>query len=65
MNNINNKNEKADKGSVHADKSATEKEKEFKLPTLNQFMELVTAEQTTLAATPSGYNVYNKYNKSS
>lgn len=37
----------------------------FKLPTLDQFMELVTAEQTALTATPSGYNVYNKYHKSS
>jgi hypothetical protein len=43
----------------------TEKENGFKLPTLDQFMELVTAEKTTLAATPSGYNVYNKYNKTS
>lgn len=46
-------------------KTANENAESFKLPTLDQFMELVTAEQTTLTATPSGYNVYNKYHKSS
>lgn len=58
-------NNQVNKGGAHTDKSATAIGKEFKLPTIDQFMELVTNEKTTLAATPSGYNVYNKYNKSS
>jgi hypothetical protein len=37
----------------------------FQLPSLEQFMEIVSGERQTLTATASGYNVYNKYNKSS
>ena len=35
------------------------------MPSLDQFMELVKNENAALAATPSGYNVYNKYSKAS
>ena len=38
---------------------------DFSLPTLDQFMEIISGENNMLAATPSGYNVYNKYNKTS
>ncbi|MEI6707397.1 MAG: hypothetical protein WCK96_09720 [Methylococcales bacterium] len=41
----------------------TRSETAFKLPTLEQFMELVTAEQSTSLAGITAYNVYNKYNK--
>lgn len=35
----------------------------FKMPTLEQFMELITDENKLLATTPSSYNAYRKYNK--
>jgi len=41
----------------------TGKGNNIQMPTLDQFMELVTGENGALAITPSGYNVYNKYNK--
>ena len=60
------KNEKQDAGTNELiDESKKGNGEMNELPTLDQFMELVTAEQTNLAATPSGYNVYNKYHKSS
>ena len=37
----------------------------FNLPSLDQFMEMISGENTLLSAAPSGYNVYNKYNKTS
>lgn len=40
-------------------------ENTLRLPTLDQFMELITDEQKSVASSPSGYNVYNKYHKSS
>lgn len=38
---------------------------EFEVPTLDQFMELVTDEKKSVVSSPSGYNVYNKYHKTS
>lgn len=35
------------------------------LPTLDQFIALLSREDGQLAACASGYNVYNKYNKAS
>lgn len=37
----------------------------FSLPTLDQFMKLISNEDQAMMATTSGYNVYNKYNKTS
>ena len=39
--------------------------KAHKMPSLDQFMDLVKSEKSALASTPSGYNVYNKYSKTS
>lgn len=39
--------------------------KDLQMPTLDQFMDLITNENKSVTATPSGYNVYNKYHKSS
>jgi hypothetical protein len=38
---------------------------EFEVPTLDQFMELVTDEKKSVVSSPSGYRVYNKYHKTS
>lgn len=35
------------------------------VPTLEDFMNLITDESKSVTSTPSGYNVYNKYHKSS
>jgi len=35
------------------------------VPTLDQFMALITDEQKSVVSSPSGYNVYNKYHKTS
>lgn len=35
------------------------------LPTLDQFVAMLSKEDSQLAASASGYNVYNKYNKAS
>ena len=59
-----NQNPESDAINSEAIKVAMKKES-FELPTLNQFMELVTGESSTIMATTSAYNVYNKYNKSS
>jgi hypothetical protein len=40
-------------------------EPQFHMPTLSAFMALISAEESAVASTPSGYNVYNKYNKTS
>ena len=45
--------------------SEDNKVKAVHMPTLDQFMELITNENKSVTATPSGYNVYNKYHKSS
>lgn len=37
----------------------------IQMPTLDQFMNLVKSEKSALASSPSGYNVYNKYSKTS
>lgn len=37
----------------------------FQMPTLDQFMDLITDEHKSVISTPSGYNVYNKYHKTS
>lgn len=37
----------------------------FQMPTIDQFMDLITDEQKSVMSTPSGYNVYNKYHKAS
>lgn len=35
------------------------------MPSLSQFMNLIKSEKSALASSPSGYNVYNKYDKTS
>lgn len=51
---------------THAeDTASTKKAGSFQMPTLDQFMQLITDEQKSVMSTPSGYNVYNKYHKSS
>ncbi|CDM96901.1 MAG: hypothetical protein P5702_17890 [Limnospira sp. PMC 1291.21] len=50
---------------VSNESNANMKENEFQAPTLDQFMELITDEQKSVVSSPSGYNVYNKYHKSS
>lgn len=40
-----------------------EVKKEAKLPTLEQYMELITNENISMASTPTSYNSYKKYNK--
>lgn len=42
-----------------------QKSAKHKMPSLEQFMDLVISENTAIAASPSGYNVYNKYSKAS
>jgi hypothetical protein len=42
-----------------------ESQNSFKLPSLEQFMDIVRDEKQTVTAVASGYNVYNKYNKTS
>jgi hypothetical protein len=62
MSNLSNK--KKNKGSVHIENTAkTAKSNNIQMPTLDQFMELITGENGALAITPSGYNAYRKYNK--
>ena len=65
MNNSNLNNNPTEISDVHTDKKVQETKEGFKMPTLEQFMELVTGENSTVMATTSAYNVYNKYNKSS
>lgn len=38
---------------------------EDQVPSLEDFMNLITDESKSVKSTPSGYNVYNKYHKSS
>jgi len=45
--------------------SGDNKVKAVHMPTLDQFMELITNENKSVTATQSGYNVYNKYHKTS
>lgn len=42
-----------------------EEKSNFNLPTLDQFMDIISGETNMITSTPSGYNVYNKYNKTS
>jgi len=46
-------------------KNLEETKEGFKLPTLDQFMDIVSGEHQKPLTVASGYNVYNKYNKSS
>ena len=65
MNNSNSNNNPVEISAAHTVKKVQETKEGFKMPTLEQFMELVTSENSTVVATTSAYNVYNKYNKSS
>jgi hypothetical protein len=44
---------------------ANANDKGFQMPSLAQFMELITDEDKSVVSSPSAYNVYNKYHKSS
>lgn len=59
---LNNKNKTENKSQSFGKE---EDKTNFNLPTLDQFMNIISGETDMLTATPSGYNVYNKYNKSS
>ncbi len=65
MNDSTSNNNQTEISGAHTDKKVQETKEGFKMPTLDQFMELVTGEDSTVMATTSAYNVYNKYNKSS
>ena len=64
LENETNKNKSVENSDQPTDKNTTT-QNGFQLPTLDQFMEIVSGEKQTLMATASGYNVYNKYNKTS